>query len=175
LTAIDELALPENFDATHKTFPHTSEVMLALSGNYEFSRGGAMVGGYLRRFAGGTPAAYDRDDGWEYIADVRPHAAIAGDVEAAVDLSYQVRFPNGISPTALVALDPAVFQIAPMLLYAPFGRGSYDRPQLRLVYRAAHLDDGALDLYPLDDPRRAHAWVHYLGLQAEWWFNSTYR
>ena len=44
------------------------------------------------------------------------------------------------------------------------------------VYAAAHLNDAARDrLYPLDDPRRLRPWVHYLGLQAEWWFNSTYR
>jgi len=175
LTAIDELALPEDFDATRKTFPHSSELLLAMSGNLELGRAGVMTGGYLRRFESGGPSEGDRDDGWEYIADVRPHGQIVGDVEAAVDLSYQARFPRGISPTALVALDPAVFQVAPMLLYAPFGRGSYDRPQLRMVYRAAHLNDGARDLYPLDDPRRDRAWVHYLGLQAEWWFNSTYR
>jgi hypothetical protein len=42
--------------------------------------------------------------------------------------------------------------------------------------RAAHLDGGALDLYVPDDPRHAHAWQYFLGVQAEWWFNSsTYR
>jgi hypothetical protein len=62
-----------------------------------------------------------------------------------------------------------------MIVYSPFGVGSYDRPAFRLVYRAAHLNRGARDLYPLDDARRDRAWVHYLGLQAEWWFNSSYR
>jgi hypothetical protein len=41
------------------------------------------------------------------------------------------------------------------------------------VYRVAKLSDGALALYPEDDPRRAHSTVHYLGAQAEWWFNSN--
>jgi maltoporin len=133
-----------------------------------------MAGGYLRRFAAAGPDP-TRDEGWEYIADVRPHAQIAGDVEGAVDLSYQARFPRALSPTELEAMDPAVFQIAPMVLYSPFGRGSYDRPQMRVVYRAAHLNAAARDLYAMEDPRRDRAWVHYLGLQAEWWFNSTYR
>jgi hypothetical protein len=66
-----------------------------------------------------------------------------------------------------------VFQIAPMVVYSPMGPSAYDRPQLRLVYRAAHLNDGALDLYVPDDPRHAHSWVHFLGVQAEWWFNSS--
>jgi hypothetical protein len=63
-----------------------------------------------------------------------------------------------------------------MLVYSPMGPSAYDRPQLRLVYRASHLNDGARDEYVPDDPRHAHTWVHFLGVQAEWWFNSsTYR
>lgn len=175
LTAFDELQLPEGFDASKKTFPDASELLIAISGNYEFPGGGMLVGGYSRRFVDADPNLNDRDDGWEYIADVRPHLAVMRDVEVGLDLSYQVRFPRGLSPTSLTALDPAVFQMAPMLIYAPFGTGSYARPQLRLLYRAAYLNEGARDLYPLDDRRRGRSWVHFLGLQAEWWFNSTYR
>ena len=112
------------------------------------------------------PGRYHGGD-WQGVIDA---------VEAAVDVAWQVRFPSGISPTELTAADPAIFQIAPMAIYSPFGPGSYARPQFRLVYAAAHLNDAARDqLYPLEDPRRAQVWVHYLGLQAEWWFNSTYR
>jgi maltoporin len=69
-----------------------------------------------------------------------------------------------------------VFQIGPMLVYSPLGPSAYDRPQLRLVYRAAHYNQAALDSFVPDDPRGDHAWVHFLGFQAEWWFNSsTYR
>jgi hypothetical protein len=176
LAAFDELQLPEGFDASKKTFPDASELVVAVSANYELgNRGGAMLGGYARRFVDADPNQADRDDGWEYIVDVRPHYAIAGDVEAAIDLSYQARFPRGLSPTMLIALDPAVVQIAPMLIYSPFGAGAYARPHFRLLYRAAHLNEGARDLYPLDDTRRSRSWVHYLGIQAEWWFNSSYR
>ena len=176
LAAFDELQLPEGFDATKKTFPDASELVLAMSANYELGgRGGAMLGAYARRFVDADPNQDDRDDGWEYIIDVRPHYAIMGDVEAAVDLSYQARFPRGLSPTMLIALDPAVVQVAPMLIYSPFGAGAYARPHFRLLYRAAHLNEGARDLYPLDDARRSRSWIHYLGVQAEWWFNSSYR
>lgn len=175
LTAFDELQLPEGFDATRRTFPDASELLFALSGNYEFPGGGMLVGAYSRRFVDADPNMNDRDDGWEYIVDIRPHLLLVDDVELGVDVSYQARFPRGLSPTTLTALDPAVVQLAPMLIYSPFGTGSYARPQLRLVYRAAHLNEGARDLYPLDDRRRGRSWVHFLGLQAEWWFNSTYR
>ena len=65
-----------------------------------------------------------------------------------------------------------MFQIAPMIVYSPMGPSAYDRPQLRAVFRAAHLNQGALDDYVPDDPRHAHDWVYFLGLEAEWWFNS---
>jgi maltoporin len=174
LAAFDELAPPMGFDDTRKV-SSASEVLLALSGNYELPFVSVLAGAYARRFVDADGNAADRDDGWEYIVDIRPMASVMEDVQVGVDLSYQVRFPRGLSPTAGIAYDPAVFAIAPMALYSPFGSGSYDRPQLRLIYRAAKLNEGALDLYALDDPRRNRSWVHFLGLQAEWWFNSTYR
>jgi hypothetical protein len=174
LGSFDELEIPKGFDLTKKV-GKASEFLVGTSINVEMGRGGVLFGGYSRRFVDADDNEIDHDDGWEYIVDVRPHHAIAGDFEAALDLSYQARFPKGLSPTALVALDPAIFQIAPMLIYSPFGTGSYARPHFRLIYRAAHLNEGARDQYPLDDRRRLRSWVHFLGVQAEWWFNSTYR
>lgn len=175
LAAFDELSVPTGFDRDRQVFPGASELVLGLSGNFDHAFGGVLVGGYARHFEDADPNATDRDDGWEYIIDARPTFFIGRGLGAGVDVSYQVRFPGGVSPTALVALDPAIFQIAPMVIYSPFGTGSYARPQFRFVYRAAHLNRGARDLYPFEDPRRHRPWIHYLGVQAEWWFNSTYR
>ncbi|HET6612222.1 MAG TPA: carbohydrate porin [Kofleriaceae bacterium] len=175
LTAFDELAVPAGFDRERQVFPGASELVIGASANFEYRYGGVLAGGYARRFADADPNSADRDDGWEYILDTRPTFFIGRGLGAGVDVSYQVRFPEGIDPTELIALDPAVFQIAPMAIYSPFGTGSYARPQFRFVYRAAHLNRGARDLYAIDDPRRDRPWVHYLGVQAEWWFNSTYR
>ena len=108
--------------------------------------------------------------------DARPLVKVLPDVFFGADISYQARFPRGLNPYTEIAEDPAVFEIAPMIVYSPMGPSAYDRPQLRLVYRAAHLNDGARDEYVPEDPRHAHAWVHYVGVEAEWWFNSsTYR
>lgn len=175
LAAFDELAPPMGFDNNLKTFSKATETVLGFSANFEAGPGAIVAGGYTRRFVDADKNSADRDDGWEYVVAARPQVSVNDDVHVAMDLAYQVRFPRGISPTALVALDPAIWHVAPMLLYSPFGNSPYDRPQFRLVYRAAHLNEGALDLYAIDDPRRSDAWVHYLGVQAEWWFNSTYR
>jgi hypothetical protein len=132
-----------------------------------------MIGALSRRFidATGNPTSYA--NGWEYAIDARPLLRIHRDVFAGADISYQARFPRDLSPITERAEDPAVFQIAPMIVYSPMGPSAYDRPQIRIVYRGAHLNDGARDLYVPDDPRHAHTWVHFLGLQAEWWFNSS--
>ncbi len=98
------------------------------------------------------------------------------EVLIGADLSYQARFPKGINPTTQLAQDPSVFQVAPMLVYSPMGPSAYDRPQLRVVYRAAFRNEAARDLYVPGDPRRDGRVTHFLGFQAEWWFNSsTYR
>ncbi|HLU65409.1 MAG TPA: carbohydrate porin [Kofleriaceae bacterium] len=176
LTAYDELDPPMDVSADKKSYPGASELVLGLSGNLEIPEGGVLIGAYTRRFRDADPSSADLDDGWEYVVDARPRVRVVDALEAALDVSWQVRFPRGLSATELMAADPAVFQIAPMAIYSPFGPGSYARPQFRLVYAAAHLNAAARDhLYPLDDPRRGRTWVHFLGLQAEWWFNSTYR
>ncbi len=175
LTAFDELAAPDGLDDAHAAWPGASELTIGAGGAWNHGRGNLVAAAYSRRFVDADNSVGDRDDGWEYAIDVRPEVQIVGDVLAGVDLSYQVRFPRGLSPNTLLAADPAVAQIAPMIIYAPMGAGAYDRPQLRLVWRIARLNQAAIDTYALDDPRREHTVVHFLGVQAEWWFNSSTR
>jgi maltoporin len=175
LAAFDELDVPDGL-SPDKRATGASEFVAGAAAAYEFPHGGVVFGGYTRRFVDADPNENDRDDGWEYIADVRPYAYLFDQLHAAVDVSYQQRFPRGVSPVLARGVDPAVFQIAPMLVLSPQGGGAYARPHLRLVYRGARLNEGARDLYPAEDARHAHRWQHFLGLQAEWWFNSsTYR
>jgi maltoporin len=175
LGAFDELSVPSGFSETKQTFPGASELLLGLSGNYEVGPFGVLAGMYVRRFQDADRNERDVDDHWEGVVDVRPQIAATDWLSFALDASYQQRFPRGPSPVALEVLNPAVFQVAPMVQISPFGSGSYTRPLLRIVYAAAHLNAGARDLYPIDDARRDQTWVQFVGLQAEWWFNSTYR
>lgn len=175
LAAFDELAPPTSFGTDLQT-NRASELTFGLAGSWDHALGNVMLGLLSRRFVDADVDSVDHDDGWEYAVDVRPLARVVPDVFVGMDLSYQARFPRGLNPTTQRAEDPAVFQIAPMLVYSPMGPSAYDRPQLRLVYRAAHRNGAALDEYVPDDPRHAHAWIHFVGVQAEWWFNSsTYR
>ena len=158
LAAYDELAPPTAVSADLTTFPRASQLVFGLAHSADHKLGNLVAAAYAGRFVDADPNTRDRDDGWEYAVDLRPLAKVIGDVHAGVDLSYQVRFPRGLDPITGLAADPAVFAIAPMVVYAPMGPSAFDRPQLRLVYRAAHLNDGALGLYAVDDPRRAYPW-----------------
>jgi len=173
LAAYDELAPPTGFDADLETYPRASELVLGLGAGWDDRWGHVLLAAYARRFVDADPNLRDVDDGWEYAANVRPLAHLGHGLFAGVDLAYQARFPRGLMPSTQLAADPGVVSIAPMLALSPLGPSAYDRPQLRLVYRYAHLNDGALALYAEDDPRRGHATVHFLGAQAEWWFNSN--
>jgi len=60
-----------------------------------------------------------------------------------------------------------------MPFFSPAGRGSYKRPQLRIIYAFTARNQAARDLYAAEDVFSQRAIEHYLGLQAEWWFNSS--
>jgi maltoporin len=172
LAAFDELAPPTSFGADLKT-TRASELVIGASANAEIDAGSVMFGAVGRRFVDADRNTQDTDDGWEYAVNARPLVHVWKDLSAGADLSYQVRFPRGLNPTSQMASDPAVLQIAPMLVWSPMGPSAYARPQIRAVYRAARLNAGARDLYAPDDPRHDRTWVHFVGVQVEWWFNSA--
>ena len=173
LAAFDELAAPTSFDAELRTFPKASEIVIGAGGGWDADRYHLIAAAYARRFVDADVNVHDRDDGWEYAVDLRPAVRVHDhNLYLGVDLGYEARFPRGLQPTTQLAADPAIVSIAPMLSFQPTGRGAFDRPELRLVYRAAHQNDGALALYPVGDPR-ARTWTQFLGVEAEWWFNSN--
>jgi maltoporin len=175
LAAFDELAAPTSFGTDLKT-TKANEISFGASGNWDAPYGNMMIGALSRRFIDSSGDTTNTDEGWEYALDARPLAALGKGVFLGADVSYQARFPDGLNPTSERAEDPAIFQVAPMLVYSPMGPSAYDRPQLRAVFNAAFLNQGAVDQYVPGDPRHEHNTVYFVGVQAEWWFNSsTYR
>jgi maltoporin len=172
LAAFDEIAPPTSFGGDLKA-KRASELSFGASGNWDHPLGNVMFGALSRRFVDADGNTTDFDDGWEYAIAARPLASLGRGVFAGADLSYQARFPRGLNPVTQRAEDPGVFQIAPMLVFSPMGPSGYDRPQIRLVYRAAHFNAAARDSFVDQDPRQDQKWTHFLGVQAEWWFNSS--
>jgi len=174
LAAYGEFAIPFGL-ATDKRAANARELLMAVSGNFELKRWfGVQFGGYVRYFKDADPNEYDWDDGWEYVAVVRPHVYLHKLFAVAFELSYQARNPAGLNPWTHQAESPGVTKLAVMPLLT-FGKGNYARPQLRLIYMLVHQNESARMSYNPEDPRRDLKVGHYIGFQAEWWFNSTYR
>ena len=155
--------------------------MLGLGGNFDHERVLASVGYLSRRFVDADRDTVDHDDGWEHVVAARVLAPIpmlasnsTTPLQLGAEASYQVRFARGPNASTGLIADAAQWQVAPMVVYSPTGRSMLARPQLRLVYRAARQNQAARDQYVPDDPRGDHAWIHYLGVQAEWWFGARF-
>ena len=174
LAAYGEFAIPFGL-ATDKRAANAREFLLAVSANFELKRWfGVQFGGYVRYFKDADPNEYDWDDGWEYVAVVRPHLFLHKLFAVAFELSYQARDPAGLSPWTHQAETPGVTKLAVMPLLT-FGKGTYARPQFRLIYMVIHQNHSARMSHNPEDPRHDLKVAHYIGIQAEWWFNSTYR
>ena len=173
LAAYGELAIPFGL-GSDKRAAGARDLVLALSGNYERLWLGVMTGGYLRFFRDADGNLDDPDDGWEYVLAVRPHLFFHRFLHGVFELSYQGRRPNGLDPESQSHLVPGVFKASVMPTLS-WDRGTYSRPQLRLVYTVSYLDEGARRGFPREDPRRGVAVHHFLGAQVEWWYQSSYR
>ena len=173
LGAYGEMAIPFGLDSDKRSLD-ARELLVALSANYERGVFGLMLGGYLRYFQDADGVASDPDDRWEYVLVARPHLFLHRHFHQVFELSWQGRRPDGLDPSLQIQQIPNVlkFSVIPTLSW---GRGTYTRPVLRVVYTLSYLDRAAQFFFPLEDPRREVAVHHFLGAQVEWWFNSSYR
>jgi len=173
LAAYGELTTPSALDLEKKATA-ARDVLIAASANYEKGLFGLMFGGYVRWFRDADGISADPDDGWEYVAVARPHLFLHRYFAQAFELSYQGRRPNGLDPRTQTHLVPGIFKFSVMPTLS-WDRGTYARPQLRVVYTMSYLDAGARLGFPVEDPRHGVAVHHFIGAQAEWWWNSSYR
>jgi hypothetical protein len=172
LAAYDPLATPTTF-GQDKTTQGANETLLALGGNYERDWFGLLVGGYVRFFrdASATNTSLQKYD--EGTAVVRPQIFIGDHWGVAVEGSFQERRyaeTTGDSNSPLVASE---WRAGVIPYFSPAGRGSYKRPQFRLLYAVTARNEGARELYAPQDVFAQRAVEHYLGVGVEWWFNSS--
>ena len=173
LAVFGDLGKPTGFNADQRAID-AREYTLALSGNYESRPIGMMVAAYFRNFSDGSPN--DNSGFNEGALAVRPTVYFGKYFHTAVELSYQVRRPLTVDQDRGVYLLPMVARASIIPIVAPLGRGTYSRPILYAVYTLSYLNnDAQYYLFEPQDVRAGKALVHYLGLGAEWWFNSSYR
>ena len=175
LSVAGELNIPTTGLARDRTYANATLVRLGTSFNAESRWVGVTGGAYMQWFSDADDVNYDRDDYAEGVFALRPAIFLTEHFHQAFEISYQRRAPEGLSPRTDSYLEPAILQFGVMPTLS-LGRGMYRRPVLRIIYAVSLLNAGARDLFPEGDPRHEASTQHFLGLGAEWWFNSsTYR
>lgn len=171
LAAFGEFGVPFG-TALDGTSGDAEELLGALSGNWENQYFGVMAGAYLRKFTDADTNTIDLDEFVEGTAVVRPAIYVTDQFHQAFEVSYQRRYPFGLSPDTGEFEDPQVWQLSVLELLS-LGRGNYARPQIRLGYTVAFANDAARNEYPVGDTRRPEDIEHIVSVGAEWWFNSS--
>jgi hypothetical protein len=172
LAAYDPLSEPTTFNLM-RTTAGASETLLALGGNFERGMFGLLYGGYLRFFQDASPSPISINKYDEGTLVLRPQLFFGEHWGLALEGSYQARQYAELDPITGSPLLASEWRGGVMPYFSPAGRGSYKRPQLRIIYAFTARNQAARDLYPAEDVFSQRAIEHYLGLQAEWWFNSS--
>ncbi|MCB9730914.1 MAG: carbohydrate porin, partial [Deltaproteobacteria bacterium] len=172
------LAAYDTFDSPVRTGSgvdsgNASEALLALSGNFEAGLFGVQVGAYYRWFRDSDSSAFAGGGVNEGAFDVRPQVFLGDFAGVALDLSYQALALNTLDEATGDPVRGKVFKLGLIPFVSLGGRGTYARPRLRLIYAVSMRDDGARGFYPAEDPRSGQGVEHFLGVGAEWWFDST--
>jgi len=171
LGAYNTLAVPYGL-GTDKTADAAREWLFGLSANHETHHLGVHVGALARYFVDADPNVYDRNDVWEFSGAIRPAWFITDVVHLLAEANLQYQRPNGLSSETLAQETPLAFQFA-LMPAVSLGRGSYARPQLRVVYAATFVNRSARLTYAPEDEWRLRKVQQFLGVALEWWFNSS--
>jgi maltoporin len=171
IAAYGDLAVPTAFD-TDKRASGASELLVATAGNVEVDRFALLMGAYARHFQDGTNAEYSANNYWEGIFSLRPQVFTTEHTGVGVEASYQFKNRKILDDDGRHRV-PAAWRVSLLPMITPMGWGSYKRPILYAVYTATFRNKAAQDFYPEEDPRASRSMEHYLGLHAEWWFNSS--
>lgn len=169
LAAYGELAIPFGLDKDMKA-AKASQFLLGLSGGIDTKYLAILFGGYLRYFKDADGQTQDYDDGWEGVWDLRFTGLIGKYFAPSIELSQQLRRPNGTNPVSLKQELASIFKLS-LLPAVRFGSGLLARPELRLNYSVSFLNGAANRVFAPRDRLRERKIEHYLGFAAEWWFN----
>lgn|GEM_PF-178213 len=178
LAAYGEFGIPSGV-SPNETSEGARMRMFAASANLETPYAGLLLGSYYKYFQDADRQDVDFDDYWEAIAAVRMHVYATRHIHPGVEYSYQVRSPQGPFQGTNEYEVPTVSKFS-LIQAITLDKKMYSRPQLRLIYTRSVLNNSAVELFPIDDPRREdydattnRLVSHYGGVMVEWWFNNA--
>lgn len=172
LGAYDPLGVPFREGSVIQT-GRAEELRIALSANWEIDVFGLQVGAYYRYFRDADPNVFGRGTLSEGAINLRPMVWLDRFVGIAADLSYSGMAAAAINEVTGSPEGGHLFKLGIVPFVSPFGRGTYTRPHLRLIYSLTVRDEGARGLYPALDPRSRNDVEHFFGIGVEWWFSSS--
>jgi len=152
------------------------DVLGAVVGNVEFgSIAGIQLGAYLRRSRDAAVNEFSGGSVLEGIVTARPHWWFSSWGGLAAEVSFQSMSKSALDERTGLPLGGSLWKFALMPYITPGGSGGYTRPHLRLIYVATVRDASAIALAVEEDVRGRAPVEHFLGVGAEWWFDSSYR
>ncbi|MBK8219041.1 MAG: carbohydrate porin [Myxococcales bacterium] len=172
IAAYDPLEAPATFTLDRST-QGASDTRIAFSGNVEQGPFAVAWGAYVRFF---RDASTDQSTTQKYDEGAivaRPSFFLGEHFGLSLEGSYQMRRIKVIDPSTDAPLTAQVGRFGIMPYFSPSGRGTFKRPQIRLIYALTGRDSGAKRLYAAEDIVGQRGVDHFLGLGAEWWFNSS--
>ena len=129
---------------------------------------------YVRFFrdASDTPTTTQKYD--EGAVVVRPSIFLGDYFGVSVEGSYQARRIAIQDPKGDGPLTAGVAKLGVIPYFSPSGKGTFKRPQIRLIYNASFRNTkGPAKLYPAEDVFSQRSVEHFFGISAEWWFFTS--
>ena len=172
LAVYDPLGVPFRTGTVIET-ERAEELLIALSANFEHEWLGVQVGGWFRRFRDADPSVFERAALAEGAVAIRPYVWLGQHAGLSVEGSYQALETTALDERTGNPVEGSAWKLGVIPFFSPYGRGTYTRPHLRVIYSVTTRDEGARALYADDDPRSTEINEHFLGVGAEWWFDSS--
>ncbi len=173
LAAYGESAIPFGVD-TEKRAAGAQNFMFGMSGGFNFGYVDMLLGGYVRYFKDADGIDEDFDDGVEGVWDIRISGHVGQYFRPGIELSQQLRRPNGLNPVTQKQELASIFKfsVLPAVRFAHLSNGGpLERPEIRFNYTLSVLNEAAQFMFPEQDYLRNTKYVHFIGIAAEWWFN----
>lgn len=172
LAAYDPLEAPQTF-ANDRTTSNSSDTIFALGGNFEHGMFGVLGGAYVRFFRDGDPSPTTTQKYDEGTVVLRPQLFFGEMFGVAAEGSFQARRYAYVDPATNGPLVASAWRFGVMPFFSPAGRGAFKRPAFRVIYAMTWRNHGAQETYPAEDVFAKRDVEHFLGLNVEWWFNSS--
>jgi hypothetical protein len=172
IAVYDPLSTPMQI-GTVTTASGAREWRVAVASNFEHRFVGVQFGGYMRGLRDEANAVLSGGKLLEGAVDVRPYFWFNNYAGLSLDAGYQALAVSKLDDRTGKQVHGGVTKLAAIPFISPYGKGTYTRPHIHLIYQLSLRDDGARHLYAERDIRSKQSTEHFFAVGAEWWFDST--